>query len=106
MTSERGFVQVNDGTQLYYEVRGTGSHALLCIPGALASSEHFMPQLDYFGKEGSDFKIVAFDPRGYGSSRPAKRYEENTNFLSSDAEDANALMQALSLPGVFSTGLV
>ena len=96
--SEQGFVNVGGGAQLHYEVRGTGPHTLLCIPGALGTSHQFIPQFDYFGKEGSDFKLVAFDPRGHGSSRPAKRYEENTNFLISDAEDANALMQALSLP--------
>ena len=28
---------------------------------------HYEPQLDYFGREGSGFKIVSFDPRGYGA---------------------------------------
>ena len=95
--SEQGFVKVN-GVHLHYEVRGTGSHALICIPGALGTAlTDFRPQLEYFGREGSNFKVVSFDPRGYGASRPAKRFEENSNYFLSDANDAYSLMQALSL---------
>ena len=89
-----------NGVRLHYEVRGTGTHPLVCIPGALGTiSSDFSPQLDYFGRDGSGFKIVVFDPRGYGRSRPAERFKGNSaNFWLTDAKDAHALMQHLSFP--------
>ena len=83
--------------RLHYEVKGSGAQPVICIPGALGTAKmDFGPQLDYFGREGSGFKIVSFDPRGYGASRPAERFDGN--FFEIDAKDANALMQSLSLP--------
>ncbi len=98
-TSEQGKLSVN-GVDLHYQMRGDGSHPIVCIPGALGTAESdFKPQLEYFGREGSGFKIVAFDPRGYGLSRPAERFSEGEDyFFISDAKDAHSLMQALSLP--------
>ena len=94
---ENGVVKIN-GVRLHYQVRGTGSHALVCIPAAFSTSDFaFGPQLEYFGREGSRFKIVSFDPRGYGHSRPVNRFEESENMYLNDAKDAHALMQALSL---------
>lgn len=93
----RGRAMVN-GVELNYEVKGTGPHPIICIPGTLGTLDDFRPQMDYFGRENSGFTIVAFDPRGYGKSRPAKRFEEGKNFLLSDAKDAHTLMQKLSFP--------
>ncbi len=88
---------VINGVKLHYEVRGDGSHPILCIPGALLTARtSFGPQLDYFGRPGSGFTIVSFDPRGYGASRPANRYGEN--FYLQDALDGVGLMQHLSFP--------
>lgn len=88
-----------NGVHLHYEMRGTGPHPLVCIPGALGTiRSDFSPQLDYFGREGSGFKIVVFDPRGYGLSRPAERFKGDANFWLTDAKDAHALMQHLSFP--------
>ena len=93
---EYGKAPVN-GVDLHYEVRGNGKHPIVCIPGALGTAKtDFEPQLAYFGREGSGFKIVAFDPRGYGSSRPAQRF--GGNFFVQDAMDAVGLMWYLSIP--------
>lgn len=93
-----GKVEVQDGVRLSYEQHGTGPHALLCIPGALGSARSdFAPQLEYFGRQESGFTVVAFDPRGYGSSRPPERsfHTEPEHFLATDGHDAHLLMKAL-----------
>ena len=97
-TSPQANKALVNGVELNYQVRGDGPHPLICIPGALGTIESdFGPQLDYFGREGSGFKIVAFDPRGYGASRPAERFKKGENFFLTDAQDVHALMQHLSL---------
>ena len=64
-------VTVRNGHQLHYQLRGNGPHAILCIPGALGTALiHFLPQLEYFGREGSGFTFVCMEPLGYGASRP------------------------------------
>lgn len=93
--TEASSVMTINGVQLCYKIRGNGPHALVCIPAALGTVEtHFGPQMDYFGRKGSGYTIVSFDPRGYGRSRPADRW--NNDFFITDAKDAHALMQALS----------
>ena len=88
-----------NGVHLYYERRGNGPHTIVCIPGALGTAlNDFSPQLDYFGREGSGYTVVSFDPRGYGTSRPLKRFEKGSNYFEADAKDAHALMQQLSFP--------
>lgn len=95
----RGKARVN-GVDLHYEMRGSGAHPIVCIPGALGTKESdFGPQLEHFGREGSGFTIVGFDPRGYGQSRPAERFRPGKNLFLADAQDADALMQQhLSFP--------
>lgn len=86
-----------NGVLLHYEMKGSGPHPIVCLPGALGTAlNDFKPQLDYFGREGSDYTIVAFDPRGYGLSRPIERFRKGGNPFLADAEDAHALMQHLS----------
>ena len=91
-------VEVN-GVELYYVQRGSGPHAVLCIPGALAPCEwSFASQLEHFGRENSDYKIIAFDPRGYGYSRPYDRkftFKDGEHHLKTDAIDAYHLMKKL-----------
>ena len=66
----RSSLPVRNG-QLHFQVRGDGPHAILCIPGALGTAlTDFLPQLEYFRREGSVFTIVGMDPLGYGVSRP------------------------------------
>ena len=91
-----GWRTVN-GARLRYVCYGSGPHALLCIPGAMGPLElHYQPQLDHFGREGSGFKVVSFDPRGYGKSQGVERPKEDS--FSVDARDGYELMKSLSLP--------
>ena len=91
-----GWRTVN-GARLRYVYYGSGPHALLCIPGALGTAElHYQPQLEHFGREGSGFKVVSFDPRGYGKSQGVERPKEDS--FSVDARDGYELMKSLSLP--------
>merc|ERR1711868_331230 len=85
-------VKVNDVT-LHFETTGTGQKPLLLLPGALGSSRtDFTQQLQHMN--GSDFTLVAWDPRGYGQSRPPRR-DWPLHFLGRDADDAAALMESL-----------
>lgn len=81
-----------NGVDLHYEVAGNGSHVVLCMPGALGTTQSdFGPQLRGLSK---DFTVVAFDPRGYGKSIPPKR-DFPPDFFHRDANDAAELMKKL-----------
>jgi len=76
-----------NGVELFYDSRGSGSHVLVCIPGAMDTTRSdFVPQLDYFGSL-DGMLIVAFDPRGYGNSRPPQRQFSGTSSFENDAKD-------------------
>ena len=80
------------GVNLYYEERGQGQ-PLVLIPGALGTGESdFGPQLEQLPEKG--LRVITFDPRGYGKSRPPKR-EFPLDFYQQDAEDCVALMASL-----------
>ena len=86
-----------NGVELFYDSRGSGSHALVCIPGAMGTTRSdFAPQLDYFGSR-DGLQIIAFDPRGYGYSRPPQRHFSGTSSFENDAKDAKGLMDALGI---------
>ena len=94
-----GKAEVN-GVQLYYEARGSGEHHVLCIPGALGTTRtDFGPQLEYFGRDESGYTVIAFDPRGYGGSRPPPRefVTKPETFPKVDALDAYELMKVLDI---------
>ncbi|XP_068747633.1 valacyclovir hydrolase-like [Montipora capricornis] len=86
-------IEVN-GVKIHHEVAGQGSRVVLCMSGALGSTQSdFAPQLNGLSAE---FTVVAFDPRGYGKSIPPKR-DFPTGFFERDADDAAGLMNALGL---------
>ena len=86
-----------NGAELHYESQGSGNHVLLCIPGEMGTARSdFSPQIDYFGSR-DDFRIVAFDPRGYGNSRPPERNFSGRSTFVEDAKDAKGLMDALGI---------
>ena len=91
--------ELPSGVRLHVERYGDGAHGIVCVPGALSTAQlSFAPQLQHFGREGgSPFTIVAFDPRGYGDSRPPNRdfSIKPVHFLEQDAMDAHDLMQQL-----------
>ncbi|XP_055120665.1 valacyclovir hydrolase isoform X1 [Symphalangus syndactylus] len=90
-------VAVN-GVQLHYQQTGEGDHAVLLLPGMLGSGEtDFGPQLKNLNKK--LFTVVAWDPRGYGHSRPPDR-DFPADFFERDAKDAVDLMKALKFKKV------
>ncbi|XP_048769636.2 valacyclovir hydrolase-like [Ostrea edulis] len=90
-------ISVN-GARLHFETTGNGPHTILLLPGALGSSRtDFSKQLSDFNKK--DFRLIAFDPRGYGKSIPPRRTWP-LEFLQRDADDANELCMKLGLNGI------
>lgn len=84
-----------DGQNIHYDWCGTGRHALLLLPGALGSSRtDFLPQLQNLNRD--IFTLYAWDPPGYGKSRPPDR-DWPVHFLGRDADVAAKLMQKLGI---------
>ncbi|XP_071469744.1 valacyclovir hydrolase isoform X3 [Marmota flaviventris] len=95
-------VSVN-GVHLHYQQTGEGEHAVLLLPGMLdpdpfpmgysgSGETDFAPQLKSLNK--NLFTVVAWDPRGYGHSRPPDR-DFPVDFFERDAKDAIDLMKTL-----------
>lgn len=72
---------------------GNGPHHVLCLPGALGSIwTDFTPQVEGFNRE--KFTLVAWDPPGYGKSRPPdKQFTED--FYEKDADYAYEFMKVI-----------
>ncbi|KAJ8955093.1 hypothetical protein NQ314_006976 [Rhamnusium bicolor] len=69
---------------------GNGEKNVLCFPGALGTIwSDFKPQIE--GLDRKKFTVFAWDPPGYGQSRPPNRVF-NTKFYESDADAAYDLM--------------
>jgi pimeloyl-ACP methyl ester carboxylesterase len=81
-------VTVN-GTELYFEVRGTGPPVLL-IMGATGDGGHFDELADLLADE---FTVVSYDRRGNGRSPVPPNW--TTTSPEEQADDAAALMNAL-----------
>jgi pimeloyl-ACP methyl ester carboxylesterase len=78
-----------NGTELYYEIRGTGAPVLL-IMGATGDGGHFDAIADLLSDE---FTVVTYDRRGNGRS-PAPASWETTS-PEEQADDAAGLLAAL-----------
>ena len=89
-----GTVSVN-GVDLYFERYGSGPHVILSMPGAIGGTIFFKPQINHFGRSGSGFTFVTYDPRGYGRSRPSSRVYSSPIYYEIDGKDAVGLMKAL-----------
>jgi pimeloyl-ACP methyl ester carboxylesterase len=62
----------NDGTKIFYTIRGAGSPALVFIHGWCSNLTHWSAQTRRFGKA---HRVLAFDRRGHGRSDiPSKGY--------------------------------
>ncbi|XP_076629373.1 serine hydrolase BPHL-like [Colletes latitarsis] len=82
-----------DGVDVNYLSVGTGKHTVLLLPGAAGSIwTDFKPQIEGLSKE--KFTIVAWDPPGYGKSRPPDRTFPD-DFFERDAAWARNLMKVL-----------
>ncbi|XP_023709549.2 valacyclovir hydrolase [Cryptotermes secundus] len=97
-TLEESRVDV-DGIKINYVKAGCGPKPIFCLPGALGSIwSDFKPQVE--GLDKSKFTIIAWDPPGYGNSRPPNR-DFPRDFFHRDADWAVRFMQTLSI-GKFS----
>ncbi|XP_014296580.2 valacyclovir hydrolase [Microplitis demolitor] len=82
-----------DGVDINYLKTGTGNHPILLLPGAVGTIwTDFKPQIE--GLDKTKFTIVAWDPPGYGKSRPPDRVFSD-NFFERDAKYAHNLMKML-----------
>lgn len=85
---------LSDGTNINYVTSGTGSHVTLLMPGALGTARtDFTPQLEGLNSEGH-LSLVAWDPPGYGKSRPPSRTFP-LNFFERDANVAVEFMKTI-----------
>lgn len=80
-----------NGTQLYYELRGSGP-ALLFIPGAEGDAEEYARVAGLLRDE---FTILAYDRRAYSRSPRPEGYNGTT--VEEQADDAAALLDATGL---------
>lgn len=78
-----------NGTELYYEVRGSGPPVLL-IMGATGDAGHFEAFADLLADE---FMVVSYDRRGYGRSPVPGGW--STTSPEEQADDAAGLLAAL-----------
>ncbi|CAL1678182.1 unnamed protein product [Lasius platythorax] len=82
-----------DGTEINYARVGRGNHPVLLLPGALGTIwTDFKPQIENLNTD--KLTIVAWDPPGYGKSRPPDRTFPD-DFFQRDAAWAHSLMQTL-----------
>ncbi|KAI5633359.1 alpha/beta hydrolase fold domain-containing protein [Phthorimaea operculella] len=85
-----------DGWDINFLKAGTGPHAVVCLPGTLGTIwSNFRHQIEGFDHE--KFTVVAWDPPGYGKSRPPDR-TFTPDFYEEDAEIIYKLMKTLKIP--------
>ncbi|XP_030748896.1 valacyclovir hydrolase [Sitophilus oryzae] len=83
------------GQTINYVKVGNGSKPILCFPGALGTIwSDFKPQIEELDKD--KFTVIAWDPPGYGSSRPPNRLF-NSKFYDNDADMAFHFMKNLGI---------
>ncbi|CAN7991659.1 unnamed protein product [Ixodes hexagonus] len=84
------------GYKIHFETVGNGPKVLILLPGALGSTRtDFGPQLEKLDRK--QFTLVAWDPPGYGFSRPPERTFP-VDFYHRDARVVAQLMQAGTPP--------
>ncbi|XP_012265443.2 valacyclovir hydrolase [Athalia rosae] len=81
------------GVDINYLKVGSGSHPVLLLPGTLGSIwTDFKPQVTNMDRE--KFTLIAWDPPGYGKSRPPNRTFP-LDFFARDAGIAYELMKVI-----------
>lgn len=90
-TTAEGRVVAVNGTQLYYEIRGSGPSVLM-ISGATGDAGHYTAPAEILADE---FTVVTYDRRG-NSRSPAPACWTATS-IDEQADDAAALVEALGL---------
>ncbi|XP_060869456.1 valacyclovir hydrolase-like [Metopolophium dirhodum] len=93
-TEKQTKIKINNIEINYLKV-GNGPQTLLLLPGALGSIfTDFKPQIETLNRE--KYTIVAWDPPGYGFSRPPDR-DFSPGFFYRDADYAISLMKSLQI---------
>jgi pimeloyl-ACP methyl ester carboxylesterase len=96
-----GKLEVEPGTEIYYEVHGSGTHKLLLIMGFATSGQAWRHTVDYFVNNHEEYEICIFDNRGTGrSSTPKSNYS-----TSQMAADAHKLLLHLCWDDVHVVGI-
>ena len=87
-------VQAVGDFKINYCSSGNGDHPVLLLPGALGTGlSDWRPQLEGLNSSGK-LTLVAWDPPGYGKSRPPERSFAG-NFFLQDAKVAKEFMESL-----------
>ncbi|XP_029165336.1 valacyclovir hydrolase-like [Nylanderia fulva] len=82
-----------DGIEINYVKTGRGDHLVLLLPGGLGTIwTNYKPQIENLNT--NKFTILAWDPPGYGKSRPPDRTLPD-DFFQRDAVLAHNLVQTL-----------
>lgn len=77
-------MRLSGGKSINYLKVGEGNHVVLLCPGAVGTIwSDFKPQIE--GLDRTRFTIIAWDPPGYGKSRPPNR-KFTPKFYEEDAE--------------------
>lgn len=96
---EEKHIQLNCNNTSYninYVRNGHGDKAVILLPGALGSAHtDFQSQIEHLPKLLPNYTIIAWDPPGYGKSRPPNRTFP-LDFFHRDADVANQLMKSLN----------
>ncbi|XP_040568245.1 valacyclovir hydrolase [Lepeophtheirus salmonis] len=95
-SSNRGKSQLLDidGQRIHVTTYGSGRHPVLLMPGALGSGETDMKSLTDNSSRDMDWTLIAWDPPGYGKSRPPSRIFPS-DFYVKDAESGVQTMAKL-----------
>jgi len=96
-TAKAPFVEMKDGTQIYYKDWGTGQ-PIVFSHGWPLTGDAWDPQMEFFASRG--FRCIAHDRRGHGrSSQPW-----NGNEMDTYADDLAQLTEALELRNAIHVG--
>ncbi|MDR1134391.1 MAG: alpha/beta hydrolase, partial [Synergistaceae bacterium] len=90
------YVKSNDGTDLYYEIKGSG-YPLLMIPGWTCTTGFWKKNADVLAKS---LKVILFDMRAHGKSEKTLHGHRISRY----AMDVKNLIDALGLSGVTMLG--
>ncbi|XP_065072970.1 valacyclovir hydrolase isoform X1 [Ochlerotatus camptorhynchus] len=83
------------GHKINFVEAGSGDKGVILLPGALGTAwTDFKPQIEHLPTLLPNHKIIAWDPPGYGKSRPPDK-DFGVDFYEKDAEAAASLMEKI-----------
>jgi pimeloyl-ACP methyl ester carboxylesterase len=90
-------VESNDGTQISYEVYGSGDLSLVFVNGWSCHSRYWKKQVPFFSK---DYKIILIDLAGHGHSGMTREKYSMKSF----GEDVKAVVEAAGCQNIILIG--